>query len=112
MLLRERQLHLYAGGAVQVIDLSDPLNPILTGPSPWSDLPTTQFFAVEDQFAYHLQRGLPNDTLRVFDISNPLEPAVRAIYHAPDLFWSIVVSGETIYLANSRDGFSILRRSD
>jgi hypothetical protein len=110
--LRDRQLHLYTGSAAQVIDLSDPLNPILIEPSLWSDLPMIEFFAIEDHFAYHLQRGLPNDMLWVFDISNPIEPVVRAGYQAPDLFWNIAVSGGTIYQANSRDGFSILRRSD
>jgi hypothetical protein len=88
-------------GGFSVIDISDTGNPAIL-----STFDTTYTYSemyIEENRIY-----LGNNPIRVFDVSNPLNPVFLGSCGGPDLVYDIAVSNEYIYLASGDNGLQII----
>ncbi len=97
-----------AGSGLQIIDISDPASPVLTGSYDTPD--NARDVAVSGDYAYVADGS---GGLQVVDISDPAAPARAGSLDTSDYIYSVTVSGNYAYLlAYAQDGGSGLRVVD
>ena len=92
---------------LQVIDVSDAANPILTGAV---DTPAlARGVAVSGGVAYVAD---DDSGLQVIDVSDPSSPAIIGAVALPGSAWSVAVSGDVAYVADGLAGLFMVDVSD
>ena len=98
---------------LQIVDISDPSNPTPSRGS--SDTPGNAVSVyVSGSYAYVADSSLgsAHSSLRIFDISVPLNPIPKGNYTLPDTAAEVFVSGAFAYVANWSSGLQIIDIGD
>ncbi len=88
---------------LQIVDISDPVNPVAIGNYNTSDNATG--VAVHGNYAYVAENFAG---LRVIDVSDPMNPSVVGTYNTPDRATDVVVKGNLAYVADGSSGLQII----
>ncbi|GAB4190793.1 MAG: hypothetical protein OHK0022_03910 [Roseiflexaceae bacterium] len=100
--LRVKGTHAYAvtSQVLRTLDLTDPLNPRVLGELPLASVQPSLALSAGRLF-------LAGEGLRVFDLSDPASPQLRATYAGPVV--DLVVDRQYVYMALGSGGIRILR---
>jgi hypothetical protein len=93
-----------AGEGLQIFNISDPANPILTGST---NNGVAYCIAVSGHYAFLACSGL-----RIYDISNPANPVNVGYTNNGGTAQGVAVSGDYAFVANGNDGLRIYDISD
>jgi hypothetical protein len=94
-------------GAVSIVDISQPSNPVNVGNVPFV---TPYSIFVAGQYAY-TGTWIYTD-LRVIDVSDPSSPTITGTYNSPCDALDVYVSGKYAYMANGYCGLTVVDVSD
>ncbi len=84
------------GNSLQIIDASNPNNPVVVGSAGTGVFPVS--VAVASRFAFVVNYS--DNTLQVFDISNPANPVSLSTVAAGTKPYSVAVAGRYVYVVN------------
>lgn len=94
-------------GGLQVIDFSDPFNPVIKSSCPIPSF--ARGIAVSGSYAYV---AAWYSGLQIIDISNPLNPFIVGACDTPGTARSVAVKDNYAYLADGENGLAIINISD
>ena len=90
------------GDTLDIIDISDPSNPIFKGSY---DINAGRDIQIVGNYAY-VADGLSG--LQIIDISNPTNPTLTGSYDTSGFTWGVQVVGDYAYVADSLSGLQII----
>ncbi|MCH8069816.1 MAG: choice-of-anchor B family protein, partial [Candidatus Marinimicrobia bacterium] len=86
------------GGGLQIVDLADPMNPVLTSTYTTSFSSAHNLFIDESGFAYIVGSNVANGGLHILDLSNPENPIVAGNW-SDRYVHDVYVRNDTAYAA-------------
>jgi hypothetical protein len=97
-------------GSLQILDVTDPAHPVALGRYEGVPLPVAEITARDKQVFL-----VANDTLAIFDVSDPNIPGVAGSYDPhglPGMTRGVAAAEDYVYVAAGRDGLSVIDVSD
>ncbi|MCK4306458.1 MAG: hypothetical protein KAY24_19610, partial [Candidatus Eisenbacteria sp.] len=92
-----------ADADLQIIDISDPSNPVLAGSYDTPD--QARGVAVSGNLAFVAD---DHSGLQIIDISNPSSPVLAGSYDTPDRAFDVAVSGDLAFVADWESGLQVI----
>ena len=95
-------------GGLQIVDISDPSNMTRVA---WLDDNTRYFgLTLDGSFVYVAGRaGTGSNFMRIYDISNPINPIPRGFYDLSNPRYDVIISGDYAYVAATSSGLYSLK---
>jgi hypothetical protein len=92
--------------SLQIVDISDPANPIFKGS--YNTSSSANGVAVSGNYAYVID----NSGLQIVNITDPTNPTFKGSYDTPDVALEVVLSVNYAYVTDSNSGLQIIDISD